>query len=251
MHRLHLPAVGIGARDEGVGADQAIDLCPLVLRPEIDTLNSRITKRLLRGVYAVGQAKDQMENDAAMNELFGFLDEMEALVVDGRTFLLGDQPTLADVLIFTPLLRFDGVYNPLFRQPKTACRLSWPRPADQSHIRLVGRCRLSVCWLSSRIAIVRSNMCSGRALSFIRPTACPCGKWRGARASADPRSGVGKRDTDLKRGVPMIGARAISEASGRVTPETARMIAETGVDLISVGSLTHSAPILDIGLDAA
>jgi len=36
-----------------------------------------------------------------------------------------------------------------------------------------------------------------------------------------------------------------------VTPETVRAIAETGVDLISVGWLTHSAPILDIGLDAA
>ena len=56
---------------------------------------------------------------------------------------------------------------------------------------------------------------------------------------------------DLRRGVAMIGGRAISEASGRVTPETAPAIAETGVDLISVGWLTHSAPILDIGLDAA
>jgi nicotinate-nucleotide pyrophosphorylase (carboxylating) len=56
---------------------------------------------------------------------------------------------------------------------------------------------------------------------------------------------------DLKRAVAMIGGRAISEASGRVTAETARGIAETGVDLISVGWLTHSAPILDIGLDAA
>ena len=56
---------------------------------------------------------------------------------------------------------------------------------------------------------------------------------------------------DLRRGVEMIGGRAISEASGRVTPETAPGIAETGVDLISVGWLTHSAPILDIGLDYA
>lgn len=54
---------------------------------------------------------------------------------------------------------------------------------------------------------------------------------------------------DLRRGVAIIGGRAISEASGRVTPETAPAIAETGVDLISVGWLTHSAPILDIGLD--
>lgn len=56
---------------------------------------------------------------------------------------------------------------------------------------------------------------------------------------------------DLKRAVAMIGGRAVTEASGRVTPQTAPGIAETGVDLISVGWLTHSAPILDIGLDAA
>jgi nicotinate-nucleotide pyrophosphorylase (carboxylating) len=54
---------------------------------------------------------------------------------------------------------------------------------------------------------------------------------------------------DLRRAVAMIAGRAISEASGRVTKETAPAIAATGVDLISVGWLTHSAPILDIGLD--
>jgi nicotinate-nucleotide pyrophosphorylase (carboxylating) len=56
---------------------------------------------------------------------------------------------------------------------------------------------------------------------------------------------------DLSRAVRMIGGRAISEASGRVSLEGAAAIAETGVDLISVGWLTHSAPILDIGLDYA
>ncbi len=54
---------------------------------------------------------------------------------------------------------------------------------------------------------------------------------------------------DLRRAVDRIGGRAISEASGRVTRETAPAIAATGVDIISVGWLTHSAPILDIGLD--
>jgi nicotinate-nucleotide pyrophosphorylase (carboxylating) len=39
------------------------------------------------------------------------------------------------------------------------------------------------------------------------------------------------------------------EASGGVNLQTVRAIAETGVNLISVGALTHSAPILDIGLD--
>jgi len=54
---------------------------------------------------------------------------------------------------------------------------------------------------------------------------------------------------ELSRAVAMVGGRAITEASGRVTVDTAPAIAETGVDLISSGWLTHSAPILDIGLD--
>jgi nicotinate-nucleotide pyrophosphorylase (carboxylating) len=53
----------------------------------------------------------------------------------------------------------------------------------------------------------------------------------------------------LREGVAMIDGRAICEASGRVNLETAPAIAETGIDLMSVGWLTHSAPILDIGLD--
>ncbi|MCT8998889.1 carboxylating nicotinate-nucleotide diphosphorylase [Chelativorans intermedius] len=55
----------------------------------------------------------------------------------------------------------------------------------------------------------------------------------------------------LSRAVAMVGGRAVTEASGRITPQTAPAVAATGVDLISVGWLTHSAPILDIGLDFA
>ncbi len=53
----------------------------------------------------------------------------------------------------------------------------------------------------------------------------------------------------LAEGVEIIAGRAISEASGRITPETARAIAASGVDLISCGWITHSAAILDIGFD--
>jgi nicotinate-nucleotide pyrophosphorylase (carboxylating) len=56
---------------------------------------------------------------------------------------------------------------------------------------------------------------------------------------------------DLRDGVALIAGRAIVEASGGVTLETVRAIAETGVDVISVGALTHSAPALDLGLDIA
>jgi nicotinate-nucleotide pyrophosphorylase (carboxylating) len=53
----------------------------------------------------------------------------------------------------------------------------------------------------------------------------------------------------LRRAVAMVGGRAITEASGRITRETAPAIAAAGVDLISSGWITHSAPILDLGLD--
>lgn len=53
----------------------------------------------------------------------------------------------------------------------------------------------------------------------------------------------------LRMAVRMVGGRAVTEASGGVTPETAPAIAAAGVDLISVGWLTHSVTALDIGLD--
>jgi nicotinate-nucleotide pyrophosphorylase (carboxylating) len=56
---------------------------------------------------------------------------------------------------------------------------------------------------------------------------------------------------DLRAGVALISGRATVEASGGVTLDTVRAIAETGVDVISVGAVTHSAPALDLGLDIA
>ena len=53
----------------------------------------------------------------------------------------------------------------------------------------------------------------------------------------------------LREGVALIGGRAIVEASGGVNLDTVAAIAETGVDVISVGALTHSARALDLGLD--
>ena len=55
---------------------------------------------------------------------------------------------------------------------------------------------------------------------------------------------------DLREAVRRVEGRLVLEASGGVDLSTVRGIAETGVDVISVGALTHSAPVLDIGLDA-
>ena len=54
---------------------------------------------------------------------------------------------------------------------------------------------------------------------------------------------------DLKKAVVTVSKKAKLEASGGITLENARKIAETGVDFLAVGALTHSAPVLDIGGD--
>ena len=55
----------------------------------------------------------------------------------------------------------------------------------------------------------------------------------------------------LRQAVVMAHGKAITEASGGITPRTAPEIAATGVDLLSVGWITHSAPALDVALDVA
>lgn len=56
---------------------------------------------------------------------------------------------------------------------------------------------------------------------------------------------------DMKKAVKQNNGQAVLEASGNVTVKTVRAIAETGVDVISSGWITHSAPSLDLGLDFA
>lgn len=97
------------------GSDTGGDLYPTLLRLKIDALNAAIEHNLARAVYAVAAARDQDEYNVAIGKLFGFLNELEHRLGDNRSFLLGEQVTLADVLAFATLVRFDAVYNPLFR----------------------------------------------------------------------------------------------------------------------------------------
>ena len=56
-------------------------------------------------------------------------------------------------------------------------------------------------------------------------------------------------DEDLRAGVALVGGRAVVEASGGITLDTIARVAATGVDVISVGALTHGVRSLDLGLD--
>jgi nicotinate-nucleotide pyrophosphorylase (carboxylating) len=55
----------------------------------------------------------------------------------------------------------------------------------------------------------------------------------------------------LRRAVAMVDGGAVTEASGRINLDTVAAVAASGIDLISSGWITHSAPILDLGLDIA
>lgn len=54
---------------------------------------------------------------------------------------------------------------------------------------------------------------------------------------------------ETEEAVAITDGRALLESSGRLTLENAATYAKTGVDYLAVGALTHSSPILDIGLD--
>jgi glutathionyl-hydroquinone reductase len=91
------------------------DLHPRPLRGAIDVLSDRINRFLAGGVYDVAGAENQAAYDLATSRLFGFLDELEQTIIEGGPFLFGDTITIADVMVFTALVRFDPVYVPLFR----------------------------------------------------------------------------------------------------------------------------------------
>ena len=98
-----------------LGAAVRSDLYPRPLQTTIDALNDRTNRDLAAGVYNVAVAENQAAYDSATGQLFSFLNELEQMLSEGGPFLLGDTITIADVLAFTALVRFDAVYAPLFR----------------------------------------------------------------------------------------------------------------------------------------
>ena len=92
-----------------------------------------------------------------------------------------------------------------------------------------------------------------RMLAPGKPIEVECDSIAQVRAAIAARAEIIMLDnmsvSALREAVELIDGRAVSEASGGVTLQTVRRIAETGVDWISVGALTHSAPALDLALD--
>ncbi|KAF7086864.1 hypothetical protein CFC21_090120 [Triticum aestivum] len=98
----------------GAGAG-GLDLWPPEHRQEIDRWYGVIYPSVNNGVYRCGFAQSQAAYDAAAAELFAALDMLEGHLSGSRYLCAGAGVTLADVCLFTTLIRFDLVYNPLFR----------------------------------------------------------------------------------------------------------------------------------------
>jgi putative glutathione S-transferase len=93
-----------------VARNPNVDLYPRELRAEMDPLMERVYETLNNGVYKAGFATTQEAYEEAVLPLFETLDLLEGWLADGRRFLFGAEPTLADWRLFTTLVRFDAVY---------------------------------------------------------------------------------------------------------------------------------------------
>jgi len=88
---------------------RALDLYPVTLKAEIDSLNEWIYKDINNGVYRAGFAKKQEAYNVGVKDVFAGLDRVEEILSRQR-YLIGSQITEADVRLYTTLVRFDCVY---------------------------------------------------------------------------------------------------------------------------------------------
>jgi putative glutathione S-transferase len=90
--------------------DNGLTFYPARLRDDIDALGGFIRRRVNGGVYKAGFAADQASFDLAVAEFFAALDKLEAMLNDGRPYLLGRCATEVDWLLFPTLVRLDAAY---------------------------------------------------------------------------------------------------------------------------------------------
>jgi putative glutathione S-transferase len=106
-----------GGRGSGGGGEREeswIDLYPEHLVQEIDALNEKTYESVNNGVYKSGFATTQEAYDTAQRALWSTLDELDTLLSTQR-FLTGEYFTEADLRLFPTAVRFDAVYNVIFK----------------------------------------------------------------------------------------------------------------------------------------
>ena len=95
-------------------AQRSLDLYPAELRDQVEDVNSWVYPNINNGVYRCGFATTQEAYDEAFDGLFAHLEKAEAILSTSR-YLTGSRLTLADIRLFTTLLRFDAVYYVHFK----------------------------------------------------------------------------------------------------------------------------------------
>ncbi len=104
-----------------------LDLYPAHLATAIDQLNEYMYTGLNNAVYQAGFATTQFAYEEAYKKVFTILDQLEARLADGRSYLFGEKITETDIRLFVTLVRFDAVYHGLFK-----CNRN--RIADMQHL---------------------------------------------------------------------------------------------------------------------
>lgn len=100
--------------NDAFGTKDGPNLYPAALRSEIDEVNAWVYDKINNGVYRCGFARTQEAYEAAYYPLFEGFDEVESRLAKTR-YLVGNQITLADIRLFTTLIRFDAVYYSHFK----------------------------------------------------------------------------------------------------------------------------------------
>lgn len=93
----------------------ALDLYPDDLKKDVDEINSWVYEQINNGVYRCGFARSQSAYESAFDTLFAALDRVESILSKQRYLVSNERITLADVRLFTTLIRFDTVYECHFK----------------------------------------------------------------------------------------------------------------------------------------
>ena len=101
-------------------------LFPAARLDELNKASTFVLEAINNGVYKVGYARSQRDYDARLFPLFAALDRVEAILGEGRTYLLGDHLTDADVRLYVTLIRFDVAYHPNFLCNLKSIRNDYP-----------------------------------------------------------------------------------------------------------------------------
>tara|TARA_Y100001970_G_C14229405_1_gene857674 strand:+ start:1900 stop:2790 length:891 start_codon:yes stop_codon:yes gene_type:complete len=110
--------------------NNGLNLIPYEKEEETKILTQLIHKKINNGVYKCGFARNQRAYELASDELFCFLDELENKIKKQGPWLLGECLTIADICLFSTLIRWETIYLPLFKCSKSnlydyANLLSW------------------------------------------------------------------------------------------------------------------------------